>query len=90
MSELTFPNKFVWALVFGVLLAVFAVSRAVPLAAQGSLPVCRVHGTIEQNTTWTPDCLYLVDGYLTVHRDVTLTIQAGTIVKVLPNKLIDT
>ena len=42
---------------------------------------------ITSNTTWTSNNIYLLDGFVYVNSDVTLTIQPGTIIKgSLPNK----
>lgn len=39
------------------------------------------NGTITSDETWTSDNIYVIDGDLTIASGVTLTIQAGTVVK---------
>jgi hypothetical protein len=43
--------------------------------------VVTVSGTINANTTWTKDKIYELDGRVIVTTGVTLTIQAGTVIK---------
>ncbi len=62
--------------------------RMSPAAAQGPPPTCNVSGAITQDTTWTADCVYVVNNHLTVNQNVTLTIQEGTVVKVVQNKVL--
>ncbi len=52
------------------------ISASVP-----QLPVCYVSGTLTENMTWTPDCVYVADD-VEVPDDITLTIDPGVIVKV--------
>jgi len=49
------------------------------------LPVVTVSGTLTTNETWTADSVYYVNAGLTIPDDVTLTIEAGTIVKLATN-----
>ncbi len=69
-------------------LLMFSAVRPVPTAAQGPLPTCNVSGAITQDTTWTADCVYVVNNHLTVNQNVRLTIQEGTVVKVVQNKVL--
>ena len=90
MYRRTLPKKVVLVfLALELTLLMYAAFQVTPTAAQGPPPTCNVSGTIISDTTWTPTCLYLVENYLTVAQGVTLTIQADTIIKVAPNKLID-
>ena len=43
--------------------------------------IIHVYGDITSDTTWTSGNIYVVHGYRTVSSGITLTIQAGTIVK---------
>src|SRR3990170_2085000 len=45
------------------------------------LPTCPVSGTLSWDSTFTPDCVWVVSG-LTVPAGITLTVEEGTIVKV--------
>ncbi|MEQ8925645.1 MAG: hypothetical protein RLO81_07500, partial [Fulvivirga sp.] len=47
----------------------------------GATPIVIVRGDIEENTTWTADNIYQLDTRVTVLADVTLTIEAGTVIK---------
>lgn len=44
-------------------------------------PIVIVRGEIEENTTWTADKIYQLDTRVTVPDGITLTIEAGTVVK---------
>ena len=44
-------------------------------------PVTHVSGPLTTTQTWTPDHVYVIDSQVTVPNNVTLTINAGTIIK---------
>ncbi|MCK4403722.1 MAG: S8 family serine peptidase [candidate division Zixibacteria bacterium] len=50
-------------------------------AVTGASYVIYVGGTISENTTWYSDYVYMVTSNLTIPSGVTLTIEAGTVVK---------
>ena len=58
--------------VFTLCLAQFAVAQA---------PVINVSGQITTNTTWTKGNIYLLQGFVYVKNNATLTIEAGTTIK---------
>jgi len=59
-----------------------AFTLASPQATKADdLPVVHVSGTLTENTVWTTDNVYVVDDLLTVPSGVTLTINAGAVVK---------
>ncbi len=60
-----------------IALPVFVFGRA----QADTLPVVNESGTLNSNATWTPDNVYLIESQLTIPDGITLTIQAGTIVK---------
>ena len=60
--------------------ATFTASQPQPVAAQ-TLPICTVGGSIAQDTTWSADCVYVVENDVTVEPSITLTVQPGTVVK---------
>ena len=59
----------------------------VSVAGTSSGPVIDVSGAISANTTWSPSqaSAYVIDGYIAVYGNVTLTIDPGTVVKSLGN-----
>lgn len=59
-----------------LLLALVAFGLAAPAGAQ-----VRVTDDIEDDVTWTPDNVYLLDGLIFVDEGATLTIEAGTVIK---------
>lgn len=60
---------------------------AIPVPAQAATIV--KSGTIVANETWTTGNVYQITGDLVVANGVTLTIQAGVVVKVLPGNAFD-
>lgn len=56
-------------------------SACVCSAVLSAQPVEIVSGNITQNTTWGPENIYLLTGYVYVKNQATLTIQPGTIIK---------
>ncbi len=75
------------SLVLVLVAATFTASQSQPVAAQ-MLPICTVGGSITQDTTWSADCVYVVENFVTVEPNITLTVQAGTIVKFAGGKLL--
>ncbi len=67
-------------LVLVLVAATFTASQPQPVAAQ-TLPICTVGGPIIQNTIWTADCVYVVEGDITVALGTTLSIEPSTIIK---------
>jgi subtilisin family serine protease len=64
-------------------------SLAVPFAVQVRSSVETLGNTIySQNTTWTSDKTYILNGSVIVNTGVTLTIQPGTVIKANPGKFI--
>lgn len=51
-------------------------------AKADDLPVVNISGILEENETWTNDSVYVVESNLTIPEGVTLTVDAGTIVKI--------
>lgn len=47
----------------------------------GEVGEITVSGTIEENTTWTKDNVYILDGKVAVDGGATLTIEPGTVIK---------
>ena len=73
-------------LILPLFLAVASVASFAPLAqAQTPCPAApapiTVSGSITSNTTWTSDNIYLLNGFVYVDNNATLTIQPGTIIK---------
>ncbi len=87
MHSLRFKLSITFSIVISLLIITTFYFYSNNAIAQGSLPICAVSGQITQNTTWTADCLYRVDNHVTVAANVTLTIQAGAIVKFADHKL---
>lgn len=67
-------------LVYAALQSQSSLSGNVISATVPQLPVCYESGTLTQNTTWTPDCVY-VPNDVEIPSGITLTIDSGTIVK---------
>jgi hypothetical protein len=64
-------------LLFSISMATFFSGRA----SATDLPVIHVNGTLGSNQTWVAGNVYYIDNWLTVPSGVTLTIEAGAIVK---------
>lgn len=56
-------------------------TAVVTISAEEVTPVVVVRGNITENTTWTADNIYQLDTRVTVESGVTLTIEAGTVIK---------
>lgn len=56
-------------------------TAAINKTAEPVTPTVVVSGVIDENTTWTPDNIYELAGRVIVATGVTLTIEAGTLVK---------
>jgi len=56
-------------------------AEAAVQAAAEYRPVMSVNGTIDEETFWSADTVYVVQGHLSVAADATLHIPAGTVVK---------
>ncbi|HRI27543.1 MAG TPA: T9SS type A sorting domain-containing protein, partial [Chitinophagales bacterium] len=68
-------------LVMKSVLLAFLLSIVVMLGAVAQNPVVTVSGSITTNTTWTPNNVYLLQGFVYVKSGATLTIEPGTIIK---------
>jgi signal peptidase I len=68
------------ALAYAALQSQSALSGNVISASVPQLPVCYEAGTLTQDTTWTPDCVQIIEG-VTIPNSITLTIEPGTIIK---------
>ena len=80
-------------LIASALVAISAMLASVgipPRITRAAAPLCgtliqNVSGAIAANTVWTPANIYVLTGDLTVNTGVTLVIQPGTVIKVLPD-----
>ena len=86
--KITKPNGSSFRRLTGIFLSVLALAVLVVGVVSNKtthaddLPIVHVSGTLELSQAWTADNVYVIDNTVTVPDGVTLTLEAGTIIKV--------
>jgi len=80
LTNLSYTGWFIFLAVS--IFVLLAIQLFKPRLAHADPTVVYVSGTLTANQTWTNDNLYYITGAVTVPDGKTLTINAGTIVKV--------
>ncbi|HVU59895.1 MAG TPA: hypothetical protein VHC98_03615 [Candidatus Saccharimonadales bacterium] len=79
-KQISMHNLLLALLSFALCILLSRVSYDSVARADG-LPVVHVSGTIDTDTTWSSDNVYIIDGPLSIPSGVTLSVDPGTIVK---------